>query len=111
LLGATDVNAAIGDGATTAGFSAQGELTVLRWPSPSYFEHASFVTSTAADARRQPHFGARDNAGSFAGVRVAPGPDGAASAFAWARDAGWTATQGYAADDSNQLVTALHHAK
>src|SRR5579862_109088 len=88
VLGATDVNAAIGNGGATAGFSAQGELTVLRWPSPSYYEHVNFKTSTADDARMQPHFGAADNQGSFAGVYVAPGPTGA-PAFAWARDAGW----------------------
>lgn len=110
LLGATAINGAVGNGATTAGISAQGELTVLRWPSPSYFEHMSFQTSNAVDARMQPHFGARDNMGSFAGVFVAPGPNGAQNAFAWARDAGWTVDQRYVSDDSNQLVTALHNA-
>jgi hypothetical protein len=109
VLGATDVNAAIGNGGATAGFSAQGELTVLRWPSPSYYEHVNFVTSTAVDARMQPHFGAADNQGSFAGVYVAPGPTGT-PVFAWARETGWTATQTYSADDSNQLITTLHNA-
>jgi hypothetical protein len=109
LLGATDVNAAIGNGGATAGFSAQGELTVLRWPSPSYFQHVDFSTANGAGARALPHFGARDNQGSFAGVYVAPGPSGL-PVFLWARDAGWTADQRYQADDSNQLVTTLHHA-
>ena len=108
LLGATDVNAAIGNGQLTAGVSAQGELTVLRWPSPSYFEHVDFKTSTADDARARPHFGAADNQGSFAGVLV---DDGSGKpVFAWARDAGWTSTQRYAADDSNQLITTMHNA-
>jgi hypothetical protein len=101
LLGATDINGAVGNGGATAGFSAQGELTVLRWPSPSYFQHVDFVTSNDVNARALPHFGARDNQGSFAGVAV----DGS---FAWARDAGWTSTQRYAADDSSTLVTVQH---
>jgi MYXO-CTERM domain-containing protein len=109
LLGATDVNAAIGNGGATAGLSAQGELTVLRWPSPSYFQHADFSTANGMNPRSLPHFGARDNQGSFAGVYVSPGPGGA-PAFLWARDSGWTAAQRYQADDSNQLVTELHHA-
>jgi hypothetical protein len=104
LLGATDINAAIGNGGATAAFSSQGELTVLRWPSPSYYQHVDFVTALGRDARTQPHFGARDNQGSFAGVYVEPG------GFAWARDAGWTAKQQYAADDSNQVLTTLHNA-
>src|SRR6185436_11882290 len=109
LLGATDVNAAIGNGGATAGFSSQGELTVLRWPSPSYYQHVDFSTANGAGARQLPHFGARDNQGSFAGVYVAPGPDGP-PVLLWARDAGWTAEQHYQNDESNQLVTTLHHA-
>jgi MYXO-CTERM domain-containing protein len=109
LLGATDVNAAIGNGAATSGLSAQGELTVLRWPSPSYYQHVDFSTANGMNPRALPHFGARDNQGSFAGVYVSPGPGGA-PAFLWARDDGWTVTQRYQADDSNQLVTELHHA-
>jgi hypothetical protein len=109
-FGATDVNAAIGNGRVSAAFSSQGELTVLRWPSTTYYQHVSFQTSTATNARQLPHFGARDDMGSFAGVYVAPGPGGT-PAFAWARDTGWTVTQSYAADDSNQLVTALHNAQ
>src|SRR3954451_19759011 len=70
IFGATDINGAIGNGGATAGFSAQGELTVLRWPSPSYYQHVDFMTSTLAEARTLPHFGAADNAGSFAGVYV-----------------------------------------
>jgi len=104
LLGATDINAAIGNGGATAAFSSQGELTVLRWPSPSYYQHVDFKSSNALDARAQPHFGAADNQGSFAGVFVSPG------GFSWARDAGWTATQVYSADDSNQVITTLHNA-
>src|SRR4051812_8606084 len=64
IFGATDVNAAIGNGGATAGFSAQGELTVLRWPSPSYFQHVNFKSSPDKGARAEPHFGAADNQGS-----------------------------------------------
>src|SRR5438067_12842002 len=86
IFGATDVNAAIGNGGATAGISSQGELTVLRWPSPSYFQHVDFSTAAGEGNRQLPHFGARDNQGSFAGVYL----DGQ---FLWARDDGWTAEQ------------------
>src|SRR5438105_14573959 len=93
LLGATDINAAIGNGGATAGFSSQGELTVLRWPSPSYFQHVDFATSAGEGNRQLPHFGARDNQGSFAGVFI----DGQMLS---ARDAGWTVEQKYQDDHS-----------
>ncbi len=40
--GATNVNAALGSGALTAAYSACGELTVLKWPGPSYYNHLNY---------------------------------------------------------------------
>ncbi len=104
LLGATNINAATGNGGLTVAVSSYGEITVLRWPTPSYYQHVDYVSSLDANARQEPYFGARPNQGSFAGVAV----DGK---FAWAHSAeGWElVSQRYAADDSNQIVTTLHH--
>src|SRR5262249_22673539 len=54
-LGATNVNAALGSGGLTAAFSKCGELTVLKWPGPSFYNQLDYLTSNAADARLQPH--------------------------------------------------------
>jgi hypothetical protein len=104
LLGATNINAATGNGGLTVAESSYGEITVLRWPSPSYYEHVDYVASLATDARQQPYFGGHPNQGSFAGVMV----DGK---FAWAHSAdGWErVSQKYASDDNNEIITTLHH--
>src|SRR5262249_51882881 len=65
-LGATNVNAALGNGRLTAAFSKCGELTVLKWPGPSYYNQLDYLTSNAPDARLQPHLGALDDQGAFA---------------------------------------------
>ena len=65
LFGATNVNAQAGNGGLTAGFASTGELTVLGWPSPSYYDQLDYQTSSDADAREQPYFGADPAEGVF----------------------------------------------
>jgi hypothetical protein len=100
--GATNTNAALGSGALTAAFSRCGELTVLKWPGPSYWNQLNYLSSNAADARVTPHFGALDGNGAFPGLayRTAAG----ASGFTWLRDDAWVHTQRYSSDDSDVLV-------
>ncbi|MBI1746688.1 MAG: hypothetical protein HYR55_08880 [Acidobacteria bacterium] len=105
--GATNINGISGNGGLSAGFSAQGELTVLRWPSPSYYDQVNYKTSHACDARQQPRLGARENMGSFAGLFFMT-RDGA-RAVSWLRDADWRHEQLYHRDDSNVLVTISTH--
>jgi hypothetical protein len=99
--GATNVNAALGSGGLTAGYSRCGELTVLKWPGPSYYNQIEYQTSNAADARILPHFGALDDHGAFPGLfyRTAAG-----SGFTWLRDDAWVHTQHYSTDTSDVLV-------
>src|SRR5439155_15664542 len=101
-FGATNVNAALGDGHLTAGVAATGELTVLRWPGPGSPDHVRYVTRTEAapgqSARSLPHFGAAPEMGLFAGLAL----DGKVE---WLRDAPWSASQRYASDTSPVLVT------
>jgi hypothetical protein len=67
-LGATNVNAALGSGKLTAAFSRCGELTVLKWPGPSYYGQLDYLASNAPDARTRPPFGALDSQGAFPGI-------------------------------------------
>jgi glucoamylase len=108
LYGATNVNAALGDGGLTAGVSRCGELTVLKWPGPSWADQLEYLTSNAADARMLPHFGALESHGAFAGVayRLGDGTHG----VTWLRDAAWERHQAYAQPGGNVLVTRSTHA-
>src|SRR5262249_51504175 len=106
-LGATNVNAALGSGKLTAAFSRCGELTVLKWPGPSYYGQLDYLASNAPDARTLPHFGALDSQGAFPGIayRTARG-----RGFTWLRDDDWTHDQHYSADTSDVLVDEMTNA-
>ncbi|MFB6262767.1 MAG: glycoside hydrolase family 15 protein [Bradymonadaceae bacterium] len=69
-LGATNVEATTGNGRLTAGISREGDLSVLSWPSPSFWDQLHYITSNGPDAREQPRFGAPKRAGAFAGISV-----------------------------------------
>jgi len=99
--GATNVNAALGSGALTAAYSKCGELTVLKWPGPSYYNQLEYLSSNAPDARILPHLGALDDHGAFPGIfyRTDSG-----TGFTWLRDDAWVHTQRYSADTSDVLV-------
>ncbi len=101
-FGATNVNAALGDGRLTVGVARTGEVTLLRWPGPGSPDHVRYETATqgpdGGSARALPYFGAQPDMGFFAGVVV----NGATSFF---RDPPWRSAQAYAADDSPVLVT------
>src|SRR5262249_31832611 len=70
IFGATNVNAVAGHGALTAGFSEDGDLTVLSWPSPGFDDQLGYLTSNDPDARARKHFGAPDGMGSYLGLLV-----------------------------------------
>lgn len=64
--GPTDVNAQTANGRLAAGVSRSATLTVLRWPSPSYYDQIKYYTVD----RRLPLLGAKPNEGAFLGVVV-----------------------------------------
>ena len=103
-FGATNVNGALGNGGLTAAFSRCGELTVFKWPGPSYYNQLAYLSDNVADARTLPHLGALDGMGAFPGLyyETASGPG-----FTWLRDDAWTHAQRYSADDSDVLVTDM----
>ncbi len=106
IFGASNVNGQVGNGGLTAGFASTGELTVLGWPSPSYYDQVHYQTSTDDDAREQPYFGAAANEGLFAGLYVETAEGGE---MLWLRDAPFVAQQSYLNDASGVLITE-HHA-
>jgi len=102
LFGATNVNAQAGNGGLTAGFAATGELTVLGWPSPSYYDQLDYQTSSDEDAREQPYYGADPAEGVFAGIWYETEHD---SALLWLRDAPFQTEQRYLHDGSAVVLT------
>jgi hypothetical protein len=77
LFGPTAIRAATGHGGLTAGISAHGELTVLRWPNPTYSDQLHFSTPVGLkDARSLPRLGAAATDGGFWGIQRVR-PDGA----------------------------------
>lgn len=103
LFGAASGVATTGHGRLTALVSGTGELIVLRWPSPSYYEHVNYKAAAGDNPRALPLFGAKPNEGSFAGLWTAPG------GFTWLRDAPWKHTVRYASDDSTVIVTTYRN--
>ncbi len=110
MMGATNVDALLGNGRMAAGISLWGEVTVLHWPSPSYYDHIQYTTVNGfpgmkCDVRMTPDVGGSygalrrpipeaDNMGSFGGVfyRTADDPVGKVSFF---RDNDWTPSHAY----------------
>lgn len=102
LFGATNINAATGAGKTTAAFSERGELTVLRWPNPSYYDHICYLSSNAEDARELTNLGALPSMGAFMGIVY---KEGANKQTTWLRDQPWESSQTYLDARSNVVKT------
>jgi len=107
LSGPTNINAALGNGRLSAAFSRRGEVTVLRWPSPSYYDQLNYLTPILTQgARDRPRMGAGENMGILAGLEYTAGGK---SGVTWFRDEVWTAAQSYLSDTTNILVTEYVH--
>jgi hypothetical protein len=106
LFGATNMNAVTGTGGLTAGFSACGELVLLRFPNPSYFDQLRYLTMNGPDAREQPRFGALEGMGAFAGIWYRP--VNGERRFKWLRDPSVYAHQRYDSDENGIIVTCFN---
>ncbi len=104
LFGASNTNAVAGHGGLTVGVGAEGDVSVLSWPSPSYYDQLAYVSSNALDARSKPHMGALDGMGSYVGLLI---DSGGGPTLSWFRDSAWTHAQAYAADDAPIPVTTF----
>lgn len=102
IFGATNINGISGNGGVTVGISKDGDITMLKYPSPSYYDQLNYKTSNAEDARDLKFFGADENMGAFSGLIIYT--DSGAE-LSWLRDSIWAKNQYYNTDDSNILVT------
>jgi hypothetical protein len=103
-FGATNINAVTGHGQLAEGVSADGDVTVLSWPSPSYADQLGYISSNAIDARSLPRFGAPEGAGLFLGLLIET--DGGGREVSWLRDRSrWQIAQSYGDDDGPNIVT------
>ena len=81
-FGATHVTAQTANGGLSVAVAPRGEITVLSWPSPTFYDQLDYETSNDEDAREQPFFGADADQGLFAGIQVET-EDGASQSIAW----------------------------
>jgi len=79
LYGATDINAISGNQRLSAAFNQEGTITVLKWPTPSFYDQVKYMTTQ----RTKPRLGALDNEGIFAGIYFEAGSE---RGFFWLRD-------------------------
>ena len=107
FFGASNIVATTGNGRVTLGVSDEGDVTVLTWPSPSYYDHLQYVASNDLQARYLEHAGAQERMGIFSGLLVTL--SSGESRFLWLRDEPWTAAVAYTADDSAVVVTTYFH--
>ncbi len=103
LFGATHVTAQSGNGGLSVGVAPTGEVTVLSWPSPTFYDQLDYQTSADEDAREQPFFGADADQGMFAGLWIEV--DGGEPELIWLRDARFEVQQSYLTEVSAAVVT------
>jgi hypothetical protein len=92
LYGPTDVHAQSGNRGLSVALNDEGTVTVLKWPSPSFYDHVKYHTTS----RDQPRWGAAENEGAFLGLLV----DGETT---WLRE--METTQSYEYDRSDSVET------
>ena len=100
VFGPTDISATTGNQSLSAGINAKGTITVLKWPSPSFYDQVKYRTTD----RAEPHLGALPNEGALLGLAWRTGSGGKWD-FAWLRQ--WRATQRWADDDGDVVVTTF----
>jgi len=106
--GPTDITATTGNQRLSVALNDEGTVTVLRWPSPSYYDQIKYRTFD----RSQPHMGSLPNEGAFIGLAWRAG-SGSDWQFTWMRDVlqdeQWKARQRYADNDSDEVVTTYRN--
>lgn len=95
--GPTDITAVSGNQKMSVGVNADATVTVLKWPSPSYYDQVKYRTTD----RSEPRFGALPNEGAFLGLGYKKGKK--PWRFDWLRD--WSSRQRFADDDGDEVVT------
>ena len=99
-FGPTDISATTGNQALTVAVNAKATVTVLKWPSPSFYDQIKYRTTD----RSEPRLGALPNEGALLGMawrtRAAKKWQ-----FDWLRQ--WPSSQRWADEDEDMIVTAF----
>ncbi len=104
-FGADNIAATTGNGGLTVAISPDGDLTVLSWPSPTYFDHVHHLAKNGFGARDLPRMGALEGMGAFAGIAWR-GADGLLT-VTWLRD--WTREVRYSEKDTSVPLATFRH--
>jgi hypothetical protein len=104
IFGATNVNAVGGHGGLTTGISADGDLTMISWPGPTFADQILYLSSNDLDARGEPHFGALDGMGSYIGLQITTASGGE---LVWLRDSSFSHAQRYTQPDAPVVETTF----
>ena len=99
-FGPTDISATSGNQSLSAALNEKATVTVLKWPSPSFYDQVKYRTTDRAERR----LGALANEGAFLGLAWRSGNTGKWS-FEWLRQ--WPARQRWADDDGDVVVTSF----
>ncbi len=99
IYGPTDIGATTGNQRLSVAINPQGTVSVLRWPSPSYYDHVRYFTLD----RDLPRLGLEPNEGAFSGLRLRLA--GGREETVWLRDL--EVRQRYASEDSDTVATRL----
>ena len=97
VFGPTDITATSGNGTMSVALNDNATITVLRWPSPSFYDQIKYRTTDRA-AR---FMGALPNEGALIGIAWKRG--GKKWDFDWLRQ--WSSSQHYADDDGDRITT------
>lgn len=104
IFGSTNINAITGHGRLSAGVSADGDVTVLTWPNPSYADQLGYLSSNDIEARLLPRLGAPEAAGIVLGLVLEFDTD--PRTVTWLRDRdSWSIDQSYGETDGPNIVT------
>ncbi len=98
--GPTDISAVTGNGGLSVAVNPSATVTVLKWPSPSFYDQIKYRTTD----RAEPRLGALANEGAFLGVAWRRSAT-AKWTFSWLRN--WASTQRFADDDNDEIVTTF----
>jgi GH15 family glucan-1,4-alpha-glucosidase len=98
--GPTDISAVSGNGGMSVAVNHEATVTVLKWPTPSYYDQIKYRTTD----RSKPRFGALPNEGAFLGIAHRTGATRPWQ-FSWLRT--WSASQRFADDDTDAIVTTF----
>jgi hypothetical protein len=100
-FGPTDITAVSGNQKMAVAVNDAATVTVMKWPSPSYYDQIKYRTTD----RSEPRMGALPNEGAFVGLGYKRGSK--PWRFDWLRE--WPSSQRFADDDSDEIVTTFRN--